>query len=225
MQTTDASGTLTQTLIRLTGVLLVFIAMAGCSSIHKQPATHSVQDDGIVIALHDYSQANQTPSPFKQVRAHFITEKPPALVFRVISDLPLTPSWFSYLQSLDTLEIYSPRSFLTRATLDSPWPFSDRDIISCVTTEFDAQRIIVRLKDCHDRYPPQDGTLRVTASDSQWIITKEKQKTRVEYKAWTDPGGNVPAFIYNALLTDTAQETLNKLKQLIQTKSLADYSY
>ncbi len=94
-----------------------------------------------------------------------------------------------------------------------------------MTTQFEPERIIIKLKDCHAEHPQQDSTLRVTASDSRWIITGKGDKTRIEYEAWTDPGGNVPAFIYNALLTETTLETLSKLKQLLKTKSLADYSY
>ncbi|MBN3563588.1 START domain-containing protein [Aliamphritea spongicola] len=201
------------------------MAVTGCSSISKQPAAHSIDDGSIIVSLHDYPLTKHENSAFKQVKAQMITGKPTALVFRVISDLPLTPTWFSHLRSIETLEIYSPRSFLTRATLDSPWPFTDRDIISCVTTQFEPERIIIKLKDCHAEHPQQDSTLRVTASDSRWIITGKGDKTRIEYEAWTDPGGNVPAFIYNALLTETTLETLSKLKQLLKTKSLADYSY
>ncbi|WP_271271692.1 START domain-containing protein [Aliamphritea hakodatensis] len=225
MNPTDAFGLRTPGLLRLAGLLILLMALTGCSAIGKQPVADSAEDGNIIVSLHDYPLSEEKNSAFKQVKAHLITGKPPALVFRVISDLPLTPTWFSHLQGIETLEVYSPRSFLTRATLNSPWPFTDRDIISCITTEFGADQIIIRLKDCHTEYPQQDNTLRITASDSRWIISDLGDQTRIDYEAWTDPGGNVPAFFYNALLTETTQESLSKLKQLLEIKSLADYSY
>ncbi|WP_261842341.1 START domain-containing protein [Aliamphritea ceti] len=221
---TDSSALLTTRTVRYTFLAMMWIALSGCSSFNQQPSDNTTHGE-IYTALYSYPVNDQEYSPFKQVRAHFIVKKPPTLVFRVLSDLQLTPSWFSYLRTLDTLEIYSPRSFLTRATLESPWPFLPRDLISCVTTHFAEQQITIKLKDCYDKYPLQERSLRITASDSQWIITKLGEDTRIEYQAWTDPGGNVPAFVYNSLLIDTTQETLNKLKQIINARSLSDYSY
>ena len=220
----DASALMTTLAVKRTLLPIVLISLAGCSSLGNQSVPPSA-DSGIYTALYDYPIHEQEYSDFKQVRAHFTINKPPALIFRVLSDTQLTPSWFSYLQTLDTVEIYSSRSFLTRATLDSPWPFLPRDLISCVTTHFEKQRISIKLKDCHNKYPQQEDSLRITASDSHWMITEHEEETRIEYQAWTDPGGNVPAFIYNSLLIETTQETLNKLRQILKSKSLTDYSY
>lgn len=206
----------------LTTATVLFLS--ACSSLQQSseelPNQQISDSEEISVSLHEYPD-----SDFHQVKASFTTDQPAELVFRVLSDLAETPIWFEYLQTLDTLEIYTPRSYLTRATLSSPWPFQNRDIINCVNTEFTPQEINIRLTDCHARYPEQEGYHRVKQSASRWLINKAEQGSIVHYTAWVEPGGTVPAFVYNALLPETTRKSMTKLRHIISEKQLSDYSY
>jgi hypothetical protein len=68
--------------------------------------------------------------------------------------------------------------------------------------------------------------VRLLQVQSSWTITKVSDSlVEINYKAWIDPSGNVPAFIFNRELIANTEADLNSLKKIIDNASLDQYSY
>ncbi len=173
------------------------------------------------VTLNQYKQSN-----FKQVEATFFTKKSKALVFRVLSDIKQTAQWLERVSSLEVLTIYNNHQYLLRTIINSPWPFQDRELITCVNTFFEEKITTIKIISCSDRVPVDDQYLRLLHLESSWEI-KETTGSVVEvnYKTWIDPAGAVPAFIFNSELINSTEIDLKKLQTMIENASLAQYAY
>ncbi len=207
-----------------TSLLLVSVSLfMGCATI--SPAPKAVIEPksmtSLQVSLNAYPQ-----SSFKQVQAKFFTRQSKELVFRVLSDVAKTPQWLSPVASVEMVTMYNNRQFLLRTVLDSPWPFKQREIVSCVNSTFAETRISIKIESCSDRLPLADKFVRLTQLKSSWNIrTISEYLVEINYKTWLDPSGNVPAFIFNNELIGTSTTALKKLQEIIKKAKLDDYDY
>ncbi|MEH6444147.1 MAG: hypothetical protein V7784_09630 [Oceanospirillaceae bacterium] len=205
---------------------MLAIIVSGCTHTPQQTNSNSTSienriDNDIEIKLSSFNS-----SKFKQVTATFYTTQSKALVFRVVSDLELAPKWFANLSSIETLAIYDNSRFLLSSVLSSPWPFQDRQLITCVNTQFLAQSTHVTLKTCPHQQPLNKQLLSISDAQSSWVITQiNEELVQVRYQAWIDPAGYVPAVLFNTLLNTTTRRSLTKLRILISNAKTEDYAY
>lgn len=205
--------------------------LTGCSALtlpSKMETKTAESPSTLSVYLSHYNDVNTKgeSSKYLQVNAQFTTTKSKALVFRVLSDLPLTLQWFEYLEKIESLALYDNNNFLIRSEINSPWPFQNREIITCVQTEFAEQTTYINLSSCTDRHPKTSRLVRVEQAISQWKITSVEQgKVNVSYSAWLDPNGPIPAFFYNRQLKNATIKSISKLQDIIENRSISQYSY
>ncbi len=175
----------------------------------------------LTVELKDYPG-----SSFKQVRARLLVPASRALVFRVLANIKHTPRWFDRLQSMQNLAFYDVNHFLVQALLESPWPFKNREIISCVDTAFEATVTRIDIRSCSLRQPVQAAYLRVERAESSWVLSElEDGRTLIEYRAWLEPGGNVPALFFNWNLRASTAKTLQALAHTLALSKRDDFAY
>lgn len=180
-----------------------------------QPTTAAKTSSVISVQL-----KKQPDSQFKQVVASFSANSSRNTAFKVISNLSLTQQWLPEVNSIKTLTVYNYNNFLLHTILDSPWPFKQRETVTCVTTSFFPSVSQIHIKSCSDRYPQSKDYVRVQELSSQWFI-KQITANRVEihYQTWLNPQGNVPAFFFNKALAKQTKQSLSRLKVLIEQSS------
>jgi len=156
-------------------------------------------------------------SEFKRVTVKFTTKKSKELVFRVVSDLTKTAQWITEVSTIIPLKTYSNNHFLLRTVLDSPWPFLQRELITCVSTKFDPKSTIIDVVSCSQRHPLDSQYVRVSQLQSRWMINQVNQEyVEVNYQTWLDPKGFVPAFFFNRALESSTTASFKRLQQLIE---------
>ncbi|WP_022941743.1 hypothetical protein [Psychromonas hadalis] len=194
--------------------------LSGCVIVHQEQQ-ESQSTLNIDVTLNQYKQ-----SSFKQVEATFFTHQSSALVFRVLSDIDKTSQWLQRVDSLKVLAVYNNHQYLLRTIINSPWPFQNRELITCVDTLFAENITTIKIFSCTDRVPLDDRYVRLSHVESRWTIKKiTASLVEVNYKAWLDPAGIVPAFIFNSELIESTEVDLKKLQTLIEHASLAQYPY
>ncbi|NRA62605.1 MAG: hypothetical protein HRU25_17235 [Psychrobium sp.] len=207
-----------------TSLLLASVSLfMGCATISPAPKVviEPKSMASLQVQLNTYPQ-----SSFKQVQAKFFTRQSKELVFRVLSDVAKTPQWLSPVASVEMVTMYNNRQFLLHTVLDSPWPFKQREIVSCVNTTFSETVISIKIESCSDRLPLDEKFVRLTQLKSSWNVrTISENLVEINYKTWLDPSGNVPAFIFNNELIGTSTTALKKLQQIIEKATLGDYDY
>ncbi len=202
-------------------LLACILLLSSCVSKLPQQEKTPKSLSPLQVKLSQYQQ-----SDFKQVEATFSTGKSKELVFRVISDIEQTPQWLDRLDSLEILTSYNHHQYLLRTIIASPWPFKDRELITCVNTDFNKTETTIKVFSCSDRVPVDEQYVRILDVRSSWTITETSSSmVEINYKAWLDPSGNVPVFIFNSALIDNAKISLKQLQIIIENASLAQYWY
>ncbi|GLS89514.1 hypothetical protein GCM10007916_05810 [Psychromonas marina] len=165
-------------------------------------------------------------SNFKQVEATFFTHQSKELVFRVLSNIEQTSQWLERVESLEVLTAYNNQQYLLRTVINSPWPFKNRELITCVNTHFEEKKTTINISSCSDRVPENTQYVRLSDVESSWTIRKiSNSLVEINYKTWIDPSGNVPAFIFNSELIDSTESDLLKLQAIIDNASMDQFSY
>lgn len=192
-------------------LLCLMVLINGCALV---PSSNKLQ-----VELDSYPN-----SDFKQVTARFSAPKSKELVFRVLSSLEHTSQWLEEVDSIDTILMISHHEFVLKTVLNSPWPFKQRELISCVTTKFEPQRTTINIESCSDRLALNEQYVRITNLKSQWVITATSQSSvEVNYQVWLDPEGAVPAFFFNQQLEKATNQSLQKLQKLIKEMTLDNF--
>jgi hypothetical protein len=175
----------------------------------------------IKVELKQYKQ-----SDFKQVVATFFTHQSKELVFRVLSNIDQTQKWLERVKVVEVLEIYNNQHYLLRTVISTPWPFKDRELITCVETTFNELITTINIMSCSERVPIDTLYLRLPQVESSWKIRKiTNSLVKVEYQTWLDPAGNIPVFIFNNELIESTQADLKKLQRIIEDASLEQFAY
>lgn len=197
------------------------LCLFSCITVQKESKKDSPSEGVLQIKLNQYKQ-----NEFKQVEATFFTHQSKELVFRVLSNIKQTPQWLSRINRLEVLAVYNNHQYLLRTIINSPWPFKNRELITCVDTFFEENITRISISSCSERVALNDAYLRLLEVESRWTIKKRSNSlVEVNYKTWIDPAGNVPAFIFNNELLDNSRADLKKLQTIIDNASLAQYSY
>lgn len=189
------------------------VSLSYCVNIPQASLNHST-------TLSRISLVNKVGSDFHQINATFQVTGDKTTAFKVISDLSTTKEWLPEVESIQTLEIYDFNNFLLRTVLDSPWPFKQRETITCVSTAFDEEEIRIDIKSCPQRYPANESYVRVEQLKSSWRIKQLANNTvEIDYQTWLDPKGYVPAYFFNQQLLTRTKNSLNKLQTIINDTS------
>jgi len=192
-------------------LIIITLTLQGCAIFSPQNI-QPTKANSLRVSLE-----SQQGSAFKRVTATFTTTKSRDVVFRVVSDLAKTPQWIPEVSSITPLKIYNNNHFLLRTVLNSPWPFMARELITCVHTTFKPKRIIIDIKSCSDDFAIDDQYVRVEQLNSRWTITQTNSKqVEIQYRAWLEPQGNVPAFFFNNALKNSTADSFQRLRELIE---------
>jgi len=111
-------------------------------------------------------------------------------------------------------------SIIYRTVLDAPWPVSNREVITELTSAFDSvkQELIISSHNVEYDYPLDDELVRVPSSDARWQVTSVKGSLKIEYTLNIDPGGVVPSWLVNIAMAEGPYNSFMKLKALLQQK-------
>jgi len=195
--------------------------LVGCKIIPPEQKKDAQSTPGFELKLRQFKDSN-----FKQVEATFFTHQSKELVFRVLSNIEQTSQWLERVESLEVLTVYNNQQYLLRTIINSPWPFKNRELITCVNTVFEEKVTAINISSCGDRVPENDQYVRLSQVESSWRIKKiTSSLVEINYKTWIDPSGNVPAFIFNSELINSTESDLIKLQTIIDNASMEQFAY
>lgn len=101
-------------------------------------------------------------------------------------------------------------------TFDAPWPVSDRDLIIESTYKKHNNQLVVTNR-CKPNYiPKKEDFVRITFSESSWIIEEKKDGfLYIQNTSHSSPGGNIPSWLLTSTVEDLPLQTLQGfIKQL-----------
>lgn len=175
--------------------------------------SEAINDDGIVVY-----KRKRPGSPYEEVRAET------QLNARVDDFVPFFSDPVNYKRWVyGTLESKSVSrahnfDFVFYGIFQIPWPFENRELISRVEINKNdkTQELTARLSDSLSTLPVGAGLVRVSRFESFWAV-KPASESKVDFsiEMYAEPGGKLPPFIVNLVLSRIQLWSIKNLRKEI----------
>jgi ribosome-associated toxin RatA of RatAB toxin-antitoxin module len=173
----------------------------------------SKQKKGIQVYLRD--TPGSALKSFKGV-IH-IPAKLVALV-SVIEDTKAYPQLLHHCKTAHDIKSTGKNDAYKYIVTGMPWPVKDRDAIvySVMQQNKQTKQVEIKMSASPNTLPLKAGKVRISKMVGRWVLSPEKEGTKVTYEMSVDPAGKLPKFLVNALSTDMPFNTLNNLRNLVK---------
>ena len=159
-----------------------------------------------------------------QVRAEITINDVQANDFMaLLSDTEVAPLWIENVTQVDVLKNLSPSETIVWTQFNSPWPVSDRDMISysCYQRLNNAQTKLTILA-VPDYQAKREGVIRITELKASWLFTENSEgavsRLTINHQVYADPGGTIPHWLSNKVALSSAMRTMQRLKTRLINK-------
>lgn len=137
----------------------------------------------------------------------------------LLSDTDTAPSWIENITKVTLLKSLSPSENLVYSYIDSPWPVSNRDVItySCYTRVSSLQtQLSIHARP--DFLPKTKGVIRISTLNATWLLTQQAENLHISYQVYALPGGKIPTWLNNRVALKSTLKTLINLAETLATK-------
>lgn len=191
-------------------VTLLFLS----SSLAAQSWEFAKEKDG--IRVYTRKEAGENVKSFRGIMDVRSTME---RVNHLVGNVHNTEWWDKNVKNIQVLYYEENKHFIYYLVYDVPWPLSDRDLCvdARVTTDPATGRREINARPLEGKVPEKEGLVRIKNYHQRWIITPLKNgMIRLELEGSVDPGGNVPAWLYNMVITDTPIRVMEGIKNKVE---------
>ncbi len=212
--------------VRRLHCLLICLMFWGCSSpAHSESAAEwhlAKAESGIRI----YHQGVEG-SPFKRYRGVMTAETTLGALVALVGDPEGYPAWVETCAYGRVVERVGPREMIIHTINSAPWPVMDRDSVVDVRTEQETGgAVFMRLKGVPDHIPRKADLVRVETIEGFWRFTPLGEgRVEVVYQVYSDPGGDLPAWLVNAIATSRPLRTLKQMRTMLRRPEYSGATY
>lgn len=167
-------------------------------------------------------------SDYKAVRATMIVESSLGKLVALVRDTSACPEWAAMCRESHVEEAVSETLLYVYSYNDVPWPAKDRDAVARVNWSQDPETLAVLMEASAvpGRMPETDSAIRLTSAVTRWIFTPLGDgRVEVATEAHVDPGGPMPAWLFNILLVNSPFETLANMREIVSSERYAGASF
>lgn len=132
-------------------------------------------------------------------------------VTSLILDIDNNHRWIDSVDESRALKRISDTESINYTVSHAPWPVSDRDAVVRTRVHQDPESLAVTISSeaLPDFLPKQPGLIRVEAIASSWLLSPlASGQVEVRYRVHSSPGGHLPNWLVNAVVTDQPLNTL-----------------
>ena len=192
---------------------LCFI-FTGMGDLNAQDWEFIKERDGIKI--YTRKEKNSSLKSFKGVmEIHSTMEK----IGTVIGNVKNFDWWDDNIREIRVLaneeNVYSKYYVI----YDVPWPLSDRDL--CVEARITIDPVtgtkVIHATPMHNVVPLETDVVRITSYWQRWTIQPlGNGMMRLTLEGFVDPGGAVPSWLYNMVITETPLKLMREAKKRVE---------
>lgn len=165
-----------------------------------------------------YTSTN-TDSKIKSVKVECLLHATLTQLAAVISDIKTNDQWAYRTKNCTVLKQINPADLYYYAEIEMPWPVENRDYISHLKlSQNPVNRVmLIETENVPSFIPPKKDIVRIMQSVTKWVVSPQDDHTlKVEYTLFTDPGGNLPAWLINMFTIDGPLESFQKLREQLK---------
>ena len=143
-------------------------------------------------------------------------------VAAVIEDTASYPAWYARCESAEVVAREPDAWRLVHMKIAMPFPTSDRDVVVRVVPEHSGGTRVMRISTAEGVVPEQSGYVRMGAVEGSWTLEPDPSGgTRVTLEQLNDPGGSLPSWLSNMLVTDQPSSTLAGLRDTVEQRAVS----
>jgi len=193
-----------------------FFFLTGSGDLSGQSWVFVKEKEG--IKLYTRKDVNNSVKSFKgEVYIHAPVEK----VYSLITNVKNFDNWDDDITELRVLLNEKDKHIQYYLVYDVSWPVADRDLVvdAIITTDTLTGIITVEGKPLHNVIPENPNLVRIKKYWQKWtIIPKQPGIIHLILEGSVDPGGNVPAWLSNMVITDTPLKSIRSIQTHIGAK-------
>lgn len=159
---------------------------------------------------------------FKEFRGVTIINASLNSIVALIHDTESYPDWYYNCREARSLKKVGSEEGFNYSITETPWPTDDRDSILHYIRTQDAETKIVtfQLEGVADYIQPKSDLVRIQKLQGYWKLSPlPDNKVEVSLEMLVDPGGNIPAWLANAMVVDMPYYSLlNMKKEVLKPK-------
>ena len=200
--------------MRLTVILLSLLLSLNLTA---QSWNFIKERDGIKI----YTR-KEKGSSLKSFKGEMVIHSTMEMIGTIVGNVKNFDWWDDGIKSVEVLayeeDVYSQYYLI----YDVPWPLSDRDLCAEATVTIDSitGKKVIMARPIPDRIPEKERIIRIRNYWQYWAIEPlGKGMFRLTLEGFVDPGGIVPAWLYNMIITDTPLNLMREVKKRVEIKS------
>jgi hypothetical protein len=153
-------------------------------------------------------------SPIKAFLVEGVVKATPEKVVKALMDFSSFTKWhYGVIESKELKKISENKS-LAYMKLDFPWPVKNRDSIA--TSEI--VKVGNNTKIIIERFPDnkmKTKNIRVSKTDGFWLVKSHKEGSYVSQELHAEPGGSIPDWVVNMLLSKSPYQTFKGLREYL----------
>ena len=191
-------------------VIPAFFFLTGSRDLSGQSWVFVKEKEG--IKLYTRNEANNSVKSFKgETYMHANFEK----VTDLIGNVKNFDLWDDDITEIKVLFVEPDKHFQYYLVYDTPWPVSDRDLVVDARITFDpvTGAKMIEAKSLLNVVPEKPNLIRIKKYWQKWtVIPMQHGIVHVILEGSVDPGGSVPAWLSNMVITDTPLKVIRSVK-------------
>lgn len=195
-------------------MIITMICLLQTFCLLAQPWEFIKERDGIKIFTR-----KEKGSPLKSFKGVMEIHTSMNMVATVVGNVKNFDWWDDDIRKIDVLEnvdnLYSKYYLI----YDVPWPLMDRDL--CVDARVTIDSVtgtkVILARPLPDVIPEEEDIIRIKNYWQKWTIQPLNDgMIRLTLEGFVDPGGIVPAWLYNMVITDTPLNLMAEVKKRVE---------
>jgi hypothetical protein len=159
--------------------------------------------------------------PLKYFKGVADIQAPVERFYNLIGNVKNVEWWDKNVKELKVLSYEMGKHSQYYLVYDSPWPVTDRDLCvdATITTDPVTGVRIVNSVPLPGLVPERPEYVRIREYWQRWTITpKENGYVHVVLEGYVNPGGSIPDWVYNMVVTETPLKIIRGIKERVETK-------
>jgi hypothetical protein len=195
----------------LIGILaLPLLILIAANDLTGQPWEFIKEKDG--IRIYTRKEANSSLKSYKgEAYLHTKLEK----VYELIGNPKNVDWWADDISEIKILLYEKGKHVQYYLVYDVSWPITDRDLAvdAFITTDPVTGIRTVEAKPLPNVIPERTDRIRIKKYWQKWTITPQADGTiHIVLEGFVDPGGSIPAWLYNMVITETPMKVIKSVK-------------
>jgi hypothetical protein len=164
-------------------------------------------------------ESNMNQSNFRRVKVVCNVEGTYSKLIKVLNNVDNHKTWIYNTKNANIIKSVSANEYYYYTETSLPWPLQNRDIVVHIKFYKDSLNRFLKIEGfgIPDYLPEVKGKVRVPRSSNTWLVTMPKpNQLHIVYVFEADPGGSLPAWLVNALVTKGPYESFKKLAEQLK---------